>query len=131
LALILVYVILRIFNSALDRGTGIPLLAYIPVFGGICRTVREARWLAAFTLGLEAGETADRALEKAGAISGGTLEKRSREAARMVGSGHAIGQACIRCKVLAPWLNHRLQLIDWRGNYIEAVRGLVEMPTAG
>lgn len=113
-------------SSMIIRITGVPFPFYLPFVGGLYRTVRDSRWMAAFTLSLEAGETADQALQQAGAICGGTLERRSREAARLVAGGCSIGEACIRCKVLDRWINHRLQLIDWRGNFIEGMRVIVE-----
>lgn len=123
LGLILAYCLI---NPVVRSMTGIPLLFHLPIIKGLYRTVRDARWMAAFTLGLESGVAADRALEQAGAISGGALERRSREAASLIEKGCPIGEACIRCKVLDRWINHRLQLIDWRGHYIEGIRGIVE-----
>jgi general secretion pathway protein F len=126
LAVVLVFLILRLFGSAIRWGTGEPILAYVPLVGGLYRSVREARWLAALSLGLEGGMSADQALMQAGAISGDGLEKRSRAATRLVSQGLSIGEACIQCNVLESWMNHRLQLIDWRGDFIQGLRAIVE-----
>ena len=93
---------------------------------GLLREVSYSRWLAALTLNLEAGVPADVALRMAGGTVGGRLGGRSHAAAKLVEQGASIGEACIRCKVLDRWMNHRLQLIDWHGNFLEWARGLAE-----
>lgn len=113
-------------SMMVHQQTGTPVLYHLPLLRKLYRMVRDARWLAAFTLQLEAGGGGDVALLQAGGITGGEQERRSREAARLVGKGIAIGEACVREGVLDPWINNRLALIDWRGNYIENVRGIVE-----
>jgi type IV pilus assembly protein PilC len=126
LFIVILFLGLFLLNSLVSRISGVPLSSYLPIFGGLYRTIREGRWMAALALGLEAGVRPDTAIEQAGGVSGGALEKRSRQAARLVGMGGAIGEACIRCNVLEGWINHRLQLIDWRGNYIQSLREIVE-----
>lgn len=124
--LLALLVLIFFLNRSVTRSSGFPLFYHLPILNELYRSIADALWMAAFTLGLESGAPAHLALTMAGTIGGGKLAQRSAAAAALVEQGAPIGEACLRCGVLQNWINHRLQLIDWRGNYIQEIHGIVQ-----
>ncbi|MCX7045661.1 MAG: type II secretion system F family protein [Candidatus Sumerlaeota bacterium] len=99
-------------------------LAWLPIIRRWARADREARWLAALSLALDAGVKPAQAVQSAGEISGGAVEKRACDAAAMIEQGHGVGEACEACSVLSSGMNHQLQLLDGRERYVEGLRAI-------
>ena len=57
-------------------------------------------------------------------MCGGRLRLKSETAATMVEQGRSIGDASVATALLRPRTNHRLALLDRRGNYVEGLEAI-------
>ncbi|MCX7048595.1 MAG: type II secretion system F family protein [Candidatus Sumerlaeota bacterium] len=99
---------------------------WIPILGRGTRADRQARWLAALSLGLDAHVPPAQAVRRAGEMSGGRMRRRSQEAARMIEQGHSIGKACLESKLLPARLSRQLALAEGAPNFMEALRDIAQ-----
>lgn len=113
-------------GAARWSGEDFSVMVSVPFVGRPYLRQLEACWLAALVSGIEAGVPEPDALRAAGRVCGGRLSQRSEQAARAVEQGYSIGDACLSRCVLRPWMNHRLQLVDWRGRFPEGLRAIAE-----
>lgn len=103
-----------------------PLLQVLPFVGAAQRAQAEARWMASLGVALDAGVPPHEALAAAAAASGGWIGKSTLAAANLASKGIPIGEACRRCGVLRPAVNHQLALVDWKGDYADGLRAIAE-----
>ena len=98
----------------------------LPIVGAPRQTEREARWLGALSAGLTSGVEAADALETAGGVCGGLMQRRSQRAAQLVRAGHTVGDAVVEAGVLRRPYAHRVRLLDFRPHYLHGLEAIAE-----